>query len=196
MVTATAGAKRQGIGASSFIRHSCFAAYKPRKTRVVAPLFTRLRHCLHVARSLTFRVLLPRKRLQTRALRRKIDKLCYPRFQQTRARREEDEKERIRNNEPKIDMRSIELPIYEQTQRNEIKDDRRRDQAITKPHAGETFPATVIFGNGLKRDAPPEIYNAGPSPLRSKKPGDSDCRRNGRDSANARVPESRLRGCV
>ena len=54
-------------------------------------------------------------------------------------------------------MRNVELPIHQETQRNEIEDDGGRDQTVAKPNTRQAFPVTVIFSNRLQRDAPPEI---------------------------------------
>jgi hypothetical protein len=54
-------------------------------------------------------------------------------------------------------VRNVDLPINQQAQRHEIKDDGSRNQSVPKPYAGQAFPGTVIFGNGLKSDTPPEI---------------------------------------
>src|SRR6266496_4608045 len=54
-------------------------------------------------------------------------------------------------------MRNIELPIHQETQRNEIKDDGGRDQPVAKPDTRQALSTTVIFSDCLQRDAPPEI---------------------------------------
>jgi hypothetical protein len=51
--------------------------------------------------------------LQACALRCKIDKLGHARLQNTRSRSKKNYEERVRNDEPKIDMRNVELPIYQ-----------------------------------------------------------------------------------
>src|SRR6266699_6299564 len=54
-------------------------------------------------------------------------------------------------------MRNVELAIDQQTRCNQIKNDRGGDEPVAKPNAGQTFAATVVFGDGLKRYAPPKI---------------------------------------
>src|SRR6266436_3571307 len=54
-------------------------------------------------------------------------------------------------------MRNVELAIDQQTYCNQIKDDRGGDETTAKPNAGQTFPAAMVFGDGLKCYAPPEI---------------------------------------
>src|SRR5437879_1253943 len=54
-------------------------------------------------------------------------------------------------------MRTVELAIDQQTRCNQIKNDRSGDEPVAKPNAGQTFPAAVVFGDGLKCYAPPEI---------------------------------------
>ncbi len=54
-------------------------------------------------------------------------------------------------------MRNVELAIDHQTYSNQIKNDRGGDEPAAKPNTGQTFPAAVVFGDGLKRYAPPEI---------------------------------------
>src|SRR6266571_3651221 len=54
-------------------------------------------------------------------------------------------------------MRNVELAIDQQTRCNQIKNDRGGDEPVAKPNAGQTFPAAVVFGDGLKRYAPPKI---------------------------------------
>src|SRR6266851_5916888 len=88
---------------------------------------------------------------------RKIDKLGHARFQSAGTVRQKTEEEHIGNHEPKIDMPNIYLPVNQKTQSDEIENDRGRDETITKPHAGETFRSTVVFGHSLEDDAPPKV---------------------------------------
>ena len=95
--------------------------------------------------------------LQTRAIRSDIDKFRNPAFQCARPGRKKNREEQIRDDEPKIDVGSVELPINQKTQGNEIEDDGRGNESSAEPDAGEAFRAAVIFGHGLQRDAPPKI---------------------------------------
>src|SRR6476660_9266403 len=54
-------------------------------------------------------------------------------------------------------MRNVQLAIDQQTYRNQIKNDRGGNETAAKPNAGQTFPAAVVFGDGLKHYAPPKI---------------------------------------
>src|SRR6266496_1282836 len=54
-------------------------------------------------------------------------------------------------------MRNVELAIDQQTYCNQVKDDRGGYEPAAKPNARQTFPAAVVFGDGLKRYAPPKI---------------------------------------
>src|SRR5439155_7614703 len=45
----------------------------------------------------------------------------------------------------------------QQTQCNEIQDNRRRNQPVTKPNTGQAFSGAVIFSDGLQRYAPPKV---------------------------------------
>src|SRR6266480_1909575 len=54
-------------------------------------------------------------------------------------------------------MRNVQLAIDQQTYLNQIKNDRGGHETAAKPNARQTFPAAVVFGNGLKRYAPPKI---------------------------------------
>src|SRR4029450_84644 len=54
-------------------------------------------------------------------------------------------------------MRSVYLVINQQADRNQIEDDHRDNHPVAKPHTGQTLSRAVILGDGLKRDAPPEI---------------------------------------
>src|SRR4029450_10984331 len=54
-------------------------------------------------------------------------------------------------------MGDVELPIHQQTQRNEIQYDGGRDQTVAKPNTRQAFLGTVIFSDRLQRDAPPQI---------------------------------------
>ena len=47
--------------------------------------------------------------------------------------------------------------VNQQAYRNQIENDHGNNHPVAKPHTGQTFSRTVIFGDGLKRDAPPEI---------------------------------------
>src|SRR5437899_1984097 len=90
-------------------------------------------------------------------MRCKINKFGHARLQQTRSRPEERQKQHIRNKDPKIHVRNIELPIDQQTLDNEIENNGRRNEPVAKPNAGQTLTAAVILGDSLKRDAPPKI---------------------------------------
>jgi hypothetical protein len=50
--------------------------------------------------------------LQTRAVGRKIDQLSYARFQGTRSRHKKNDEKQIRDDEPEVDVRNVELSIY------------------------------------------------------------------------------------
>ena len=54
-------------------------------------------------------------------------------------------------------MTRAQLVVNEQTQNDEIDDDRRRHEPMAQPGAGEAFRAAVILGHGLQDNAPPEI---------------------------------------
>jgi hypothetical protein len=50
--------------------------------------------------------------LQTRAVGRKIDQLGYARFQGARSRHKKNDEKQIRDDEPEVDVRNVELSIY------------------------------------------------------------------------------------
>src|ERR1041385_2777199 len=52
---------------------------------------------------------------------------------------------------------NIYFVVNQQAYRNEIENDHRDDHSVAQTHPGQTFRAAVIFRDGLKRDAPPEI---------------------------------------
>src|ERR1041384_8845671 len=54
-------------------------------------------------------------------------------------------------------MRSVELAINHDAQRNQIEDRRCRDDPIPQSRARETFRAAVIFRHRLQDDAPPKV---------------------------------------
>src|SRR5215472_2180598 len=54
-------------------------------------------------------------------------------------------------------MRNVYLVINQQAYRNQIENDCCDNHPVAKAHTGQTFFATVIFGDGLKRNAPPKI---------------------------------------
>ncbi len=54
-------------------------------------------------------------------------------------------------------MGNIELPIYQQSQRNQIENDGRSDQSVAKPDPRQAFSGAVIFGHGVQRNTPPKI---------------------------------------
>src|SRR5438105_2826167 len=95
--------------------------------------------------------------LQSRTKRTANDNFSNPTFQCARHGRKKNREEQIRDDEPKIDVGSVELPINQKTQGNEIEDDGRGNESSAEPDAGEAFRAAVIFGHGLQRDAPPKI---------------------------------------
>src|ERR1700730_1894291 len=95
--------------------------------------------------------------LQPRAIRCDIDKSRNPPFQCARPGRKKNREEQIRDDEPQIDMGRVELPINQETQRNEIEDDGCADESSAEPDARETFRAAVILGYGLQRNAPKKI---------------------------------------
>src|SRR4030095_3919770 len=49
------------------------------------------------------------------------------------------------------------LMINQQAYRKQIENDHGNDHPVAKPHTGQTLSCAVIFSDGLKRDAPPEI---------------------------------------
>src|SRR5207244_11963049 len=70
---------------------------------------------------------------------------------------QKQQKQAVGNDRPQLNMRNVELAIDQQTYCNQIKNDRGGDESAAKPNARQTFPAAVVFGDGLKCDAPPEI---------------------------------------
>src|SRR5262249_21323289 len=95
--------------------------------------------------------------MQTGAMRRKIDKFRHPRFQSSRARSKENQKEQKRNERPEIEMGSVKLTVNHNAQRKQIQNNGGGDKSITEAHASQTFRARMIFSYGLKGDAPPKV---------------------------------------
>src|SRR4029077_5126382 len=87
----------------------------------------------------------------------KVNQFGYARFQRARARSEKTQESSVKNDWPEINARNANLVVNQQTDRNQIEDDHRNNHPVAKPHTGQTFSCAVIFGDGLKRDAPPEI---------------------------------------
>src|SRR5207302_10392497 len=92
--------------------------------------------------------------LQTRAIRSDIDKFRNPTFQCARPGRKKNREEQIRDDEPKIDVGSVELPINQKTQGNEIEDDGRGNESRTRPNAVEQCAAPGLSGTGCRPEAP------------------------------------------
>src|SRR4029077_3289117 len=71
--------------------------------------------------------------------------------------RKENKKERVRNHRPQVEMRSVQLSVNDNAQRNETDDYGCGNEPVAQPDAGQPFRAAVIFSDCLKRNAPPEV---------------------------------------
>src|SRR5439155_8769594 len=87
----------------------------------------------------------------------KINQFCYARFQRARSRCKKTQESQVKNDWPEINARSVYLVVSQQAYRNQIENDHGNNHPVAKPHPGQTLSCAVIFGDGLKRDAPPEI---------------------------------------
>src|SRR6476646_10422401 len=76
--------------------------------------------------------------LQTSAMSGKIDKFRDARLQSARAQPEKNEKHRIWNDRPKIEMGSVELPVNHHAQRDQTDDHRGGDETIAQPDTGQS----------------------------------------------------------
>src|SRR5262249_40044121 len=95
--------------------------------------------------------------LQARAKSSKINQFGYTRFQRARSRSEKAQECQVKTDRPEINATHVYLVINQQADRNQIENDHCNNHSVAKPHTGQTLSCTVIFGDSLKRDAPPEI---------------------------------------
>src|SRR5262249_18516603 len=96
-------------------------------------------------------------RMQPGPVRCKIDKFRNARFKRASPAPKEKQKERTRDQRPKIEMRSVKLAINHNAERDKIENDSGRDHPIAETGPGQPFCAAVILRHRLKQDAPPKV---------------------------------------
>src|SRR4030095_6832950 len=95
--------------------------------------------------------------MQASAVRGKIDKLGHARFQRSRARPKKKQKERVWNHRPKIEMRSVQLPVNHNAQCDETDNDCGCHHSMPESRARQSFCSAVVLGHRLQQNAPPKI---------------------------------------
>src|SRR5439155_26046314 len=87
----------------------------------------------------------------------KIDELRHSRLQRACARCQKNQKERVRNDRPKIEMGSVELAVNHNAESKKTKNDSGSDEPVAQAHARQSLRGGVILGYGLENNAPPKV---------------------------------------
>src|SRR5262249_12904425 len=99
----------------------------------------------------------PRYALQACSRRGKINQFRYARFQCARSRSEKTQESQVKTDGPQIDVRNVYLVVNQQAYHDQIENDRCGHHPAAKTYAGQELSSYVIFRDGLKRNAPPEV---------------------------------------
>src|SRR2546423_14030099 len=90
-------------------------------------------------------------------MRSKVDQFRDARLQRPRAMPKENKKKSVRDDRPKIEMRSVKLAVNDNAESEQIKNDGGGDATVAQTRAGQPLRAAVIFSDRLENDAPPKI---------------------------------------